>query len=188
MKNIKKITALILSCVVLSGCGKIDTEYSLQMKNKGNISFEGYIDTNAVKTEKAAELEYDASACCPGAIDVANQLVAALSFNDTLTQVDEDKVGKFIDTVDGACGALFMGSGSTVDMVAIFECQNSDIALAQEANLKAFAKDQEDSFQKYIPLEAKRAAEALIFTQNNFTGLVIANDLDRAKEIMQQVF
>ncbi len=179
---------LFLACTMFFGCGKVDTSLQLTMKNEGNVSFEGYIDKNVINTNKVKTPEYDAQACCPGAIDVANQLVEALSFNDTLTKVDDDKVGKFIETIDGACGALYMGSGATVDMVAIFECQNSDIANQQEENLKAFAKEQEEAFVKYIPLEAKRASEALIVTQNNFTGLVISNDLDKAKEIMQQVF
>lgn len=122
------------------------------------------------------------------AAELAESLVAEIEYDDTLEAVDEDTVSMYITIPDGVESVMYMGSGSTAEEVAVFTAPDEETAKTTLDNVQAHLDDQTDSFQDYLPEEAKRVGNAVLEQKGKYVILCVSGDSDSAKEIIEEAF
>lgn len=119
---------------------------------------------------------------------LASSLVTDISYDDALTPINEDEVTYYMDVPDGVKSIMYMGSGNTAEEVAVFEAPDKDTASTMKNNVQNYLDDQSDSFQDYIPEEAKRIGNAVLEQKNQYVILCVSGDSESAKKIIEKAF
>jgi hypothetical protein len=119
---------------------------------------------------------------------LAETLTTDISYDDELELVDDDDVSMYIDLPDGVESVMYMGSGSTAEEVAVFTAADSDTAAETLESVQSYLDDQADSFEDYLPEEAKRVGNAVLEQKGNYVILCVSGESDTAKDLIEEAF
>jgi hypothetical protein len=119
---------------------------------------------------------------------LAETLTTDISYDDELELVDDDDVSMYIDLPDGVESVMYMGSGSTAEEVAVFTAADSDTAAETLDSVQSYLDDQADSFEDYLPEEAKRVGNAVLEQKGNYVILCVSGESDTAKDLIEEAF
>jgi hypothetical protein len=119
---------------------------------------------------------------------LAETLTTDISYDDELELVDDDDVSMYIDLPEGVESVMYMGSGSTAEEVAVFTAADSDTAGETLESVQSYLDDQADSFEDYLPEEAKRVGNAVLEQKGNYVILCVSGESDTAKDLIEEAF
>lgn len=119
---------------------------------------------------------------------LASQLVSDIEYTTELSELSSEDIANYIDMEDGVEGIMYMSSGSTAEEVMVFTAPDEKTAQTMKANVEQFLADQKDSFQDYIPEEAKRIEDGVVTQKGKYVAGCISGDSDQATKIMNQTF
>lgn len=122
------------------------------------------------------------------ATELAKSLATEIAYDDTLEELDADEIAMYMDVPDGVESVMYMGSGSTAEEVAVFTAQDEDTAKTMMTNVQSHLDDQAESFEDYIPEEAKRVGNAVLEQKGKYVILCVSGDSDTAKEVIEEAF
>jgi hypothetical protein len=119
---------------------------------------------------------------------LAESLSTGITYDDTLELMDEDDVSMYIDLPDDVDSVMYMGSGSTAEEIAVFTAPDEETARETLDSVQSHLDDQTDSFQDYMPEEAKRVGNAVLEQKGNYVVLCVSGESDAAREIIEEAF
>ncbi len=120
--------------------------------------------------------------------ELADSLKEEIAFHEEMKALDEKEISNYIEVEDGAVGHMYMGSGSSADVIVIFETKDSTMSDAMEQNLELFMKDQKDAFADYMPQEASKIEDAVLVKKGNYVILCVSPESDKAEDIIEKAF
>lgn len=108
--------------------------------------------------------------------------------DDSMTELDSEMIeatyGFNPDILEGA--KIYLSSGSTANEVAVFLCKGKDDIKTVTDILGERVKSREESYREYNAKEAEKLKGAVIGSKGNCVILVVVEDSDAAKEILNK--
>ncbi|HOO28173.1 MAG TPA: DUF4358 domain-containing protein [Lachnospiraceae bacterium] len=119
-------------------------------------------------------------------IEVANELLEGIPYQDALTAIDFDTADMIFNFSDVTIvnGAIFESSGATAEEIVVLECASAEDAKAAKTALETRVSEQEESFEDYVPEELVKLNEAVIVTSGKYAILSVSNEPDEAEKII----
>lgn len=151
------------------------------MKKSGLTAVLAALALLAAGCGSSAVKEIDAKA-------LADTLASEVTYEDSLEVLDEEVAGVYFELEDDVTTSLYMGSGSTAEEVAVFAASDEETAKKQLSHVQDFLDDQKESFQDYIPEEAKRIDDAVLVQRGKYVILCVSADSAKAEEIIEEAF
>jgi hypothetical protein len=119
---------------------------------------------------------------------LAETLFADIAYEDTLEKMDEDDISMYIDLPENVESIMYMGSGSTAEEVGVFTAPDDETARETLESVQSYLDDQTDSYENYLPEEAKRVGNAVLEQKGKYVILCVSGESDTAKEIIEEAF
>ena len=119
---------------------------------------------------------------------LASQIVGEVSFDDSLSEIDDDMIS-MLYSIDGYTDAvLYKGSGATAEEVAIFKMETTDDAKAALEEAQAHIQSQIESYESYIPEEVSRLEDAIVRQDGCYVSVVVSGDSAAAEMLLDGAF
>ncbi len=119
---------------------------------------------------------------------LAGDLNTKITYKDTLSPMDIDMAGMFLNLSDVNVikAAIYEGSGGTAEEIVVLECATADDAKKAEEVLKTRVSEQIESFTDYVPEELTKLNAAVIKVNGKYAALSVSDTSDEAKKIIDQ--
>ena len=119
---------------------------------------------------------------------LAGDLNTKITYKDTLSPMDIDMAGMFLNLSDVNVikAAIYEGSGGTAEEIVVLECAPADDAKKAEEVLKTRVSEQIESFTDYVPEELTKLNAAVIKVSGKYAALSVSDTSDEAKKIIDQ--
>ncbi len=111
-----------------------------------------------------------------------------LEFSDEMQDLDSMIVSMYFDIDEDVTAYAYKSKSYTADIVAVFESKNTNVAKETRKKITEYLADSEEEFTKYSADEATRLKSAYVFNKGKYSVLIICNDIDAAKEIVEAAF
>lgn len=118
---------------------------------------------------------------------VAQKVLKEISFDTELTEMEDSVVESMISkasedtTID-----MYMGEGTCADeLVFITVADDSDLD-GEIAALQNHLTEMQQSFQDYLPKEAKKIEDAVILQRGHYIVACVSGDKDNAKKVLKE--
>lgn len=162
MKKIKFMTAALMACVMLSGCG-------------GNNSSDGS-DSNS--TASAPEIKTIA--------ERTEALLNDVEFPEMVEVLDSNLSAFYgIDAADVTeFSAYLNGAGAYPDQFGIFVATDADAAARIEERLNEYIEKQKSVFADYTPAEMYKFDDCFVSVNGNNVSFAVCADNQTAKDIL----
>lgn len=119
---------------------------------------------------------------------LASQIVGEVSFDDSLSEIDDDMIS-MLYSIDGYTDAvLYKGSGATAEEVAIFKMETTDDAKEALEEAQAHIQSQIESYESYIPEEVSRLEDAIVRQDGCYVSVVVSGDSAAAEKLLDGAF
>ena len=119
---------------------------------------------------------------------LASQIVGEVSFDDSLSEIDDDMIS-MLYSIDGYTDAvLYKGSGATAEEVAIFKMETTDDAKEALEEAQAHIQSQIESYESYIPEEVSRLEDAIVRQDGCYVCVVVSGDSAAAEKLLDGAF
>lgn len=113
--------------------------------------------------------------------------LSEITFETELTLMDDTVAESMITTSDdGTKIQLYMGEGTCSDELLVMTSRDSDSIKKEVENVQKHLTDMQQSFQDYLPKEAKKIDDAVILQGKNCIIACVSADKDRAKSILEE--
>lgn len=126
----------------------------------------------------------------PESVDTKALIDTALSeitFETELTLMDDTVTESMITTSnDSTKIQLYMGEGTCSDELLVMTAQDSDSIKKEVENVQKHLTDMQQSFQDYLPKEAKKIDDAVILQGKNCIIACVSGDKDKAKKVLEK--
>lgn len=119
---------------------------------------------------------------------LAESLLNDISYQDTLTELSSEDISYYITMEDGVEGIMYMSSGATAEEFAVFTAPDEEVAKGMLTNAQDFLEAQKQSFEDYIPEEAKRIEDAVVVQQGKYTIFSVSGESEQAQKLIDQAF
>ncbi len=122
--------------------------------------------------------------------EMANKLYTDLTFEDTLSELNEDTALSYygIAQDDVAESVVMVSTGATAEEIAVFEAVDETAAENIEAACEDRLEKQINSYNDYKPAEISRLDNAIIEVSGNYIVYCVADDTDAVNEIIDEYF
>ena len=119
---------------------------------------------------------------------LAGDLDTKITYSDTLSPMDLDMAGMFLNLSDISVtkAAVYEGSGGTAEEIVVLECATDDDAKKAEEALKTRVNEQIESFTDYVPEELTKLNAAVIKVNGKYAVLSVSDSPDEARKIIDQ--
>lgn len=112
----------------------------------------------------------------------------SLEFSDEMQDLDSMIVSMYFDIDEDVTAYAYKSKSYTADIIAVFESKNSTVAKETRKKITEYLADSEEEFTKYSADEATRLKSAYVFNKGKYSVLVICNNIDDAKSIVEAAF
>ena len=127
----------------------------------------------------------------PKDVDISaltSQIVGEVSFDDSLSEIDDDMIS-MLYSIDGYTDAvLYKGSGATAEEVAFFKMETTDDAKEALEEAQAHIQSQIESYESYIPEEVSRLEDAIVRQDGCYVSVVVSGDSAAAEKLLDGAF
>lgn len=122
--------------------------------------------------------------------DVCQKLLDGNVFKDTLSEVDSSysQMLMNISADEYTTAIIYTGSGATAERLAVFEAADSSFAQALKDKCTTHVTEQAEAYAGYLPEEVDKLNHAIIKVYDKYVILCVAQDYDKALEIISEDF
>ena len=123
-------------------------------------------------------------------VQAAGQLVQALSWQDSLTQLDDDAVTLLynISKEDVRAHCVYAGTGATAEEVAVFCATDAKAAERIRQAVQTRVEELRSGFESYMPQEMQKLANPILCMRGTSVILCISSDNERAQAKIDALF
>ena len=131
------------------------------------------------KKEETQEKKIDTKALAKTALE-------KISFDTELTLMEDSVAESMIVTASEKTKVqLYMGEGTCADELLIITASDESEIEAEIESVQQHLSDMQQSFQDYLPKEAKKIDDAVILQTKNYIVACVTSDADNAKEVIE---
>ena len=120
---------------------------------------------------------FDADAALDG-------LLHQVRYDSTLTDVSSNAEFYFTDLPDGTIVTMYTAQGTSSDQVILFEARKQEDVPAIEALIQTHLNSLAQQAANYLPEEAAKIQDALVYTNGVYVVLCITSDTATARELL----
>lgn len=118
---------------------------------------------------------------------LAQAVLTEVTFETELTQMDASVTESMITTLDENTKIeLYMGEGTCSDELLILTAADSKSVDKEVESVQKHLTDMQQSFQDYLPKEAKKIDDAVILQMKNYIVACVSSDKDKAKKVIEE--
>lgn len=118
---------------------------------------------------------------------LAQAVLTEVTFETELTLMDSSVTENMITTVDENTKIeLYMGEGTCADELLILTASDSGSVEKEVESIQKHLTDMQQSFQDYLPKEAKKIDDAVILQMKNYIVACVSTDKDKAKKVIEE--
>ncbi len=119
---------------------------------------------------------------------LAGEIVQAVSFDDTLEEIDDSMISMMYDISGYKEAVLYKGSGATAEEVALFQMESDADAKNALEEAKAHIQSQIDAYESYMPAEVSRLEDAVVRRDGVYVSVVVSADPEAAEKLLGEAF
>ena len=117
----------------------------------------------------------------------AGTVLKKVSFDTTLEKMDDSVTQSMITTSsDKTKVELYMGEGTSADELLIMTVNDESQMDLEIENVQQHLTDMQQSFQDYLPKEAKKIDDAVILQSGKYIGACVCSDKDTAGSVIRE--
>lgn len=118
--------------------------------------------------------------------DAAEQLKAELTFEDTLSELEESRfeVLYSADPEDISDWAVYVSTGATAEEIAVVQATGEAAAERVKEALLGRIEDQRESFEDYVPKELVKLENPVLEVHGKYVFLCICSDPADAEKVI----
>ena len=118
--------------------------------------------------------------------DLANTLYTELSFEDQLTETNDDMIAFLygVSEEDVVESKVYISAGATTEEIAIFRCSSKEAVQRITEAAENRLASQRTSVQSYKLEELSRLEDAVLRIEGTYVILCVSNDHDGAQKII----
>ncbi len=119
---------------------------------------------------------------------LANSLIEARIFEDSLEPVDKDMIlNKYnLDSSKVKDLVSYVGTGATAEEILILEMNSKDDLRQAKINIEDEIEERKADFASYLPKEVYKLENYSLENYGNYLILCISNDTNKANDIIKQ--
>jgi hypothetical protein len=148
---------------------------SADVEDKSFHAGETQKDTKSADTQK---LDTDA---------FARTVLEKAAFDTKLEKMDSSVAQSMISTAaDDTKTELYMGEGTSADELLIVTVKDESQMELEIENVQKHLTDMQQSFQDYLPKEAKKINDAVILQSGRYIVACVSEDKDKAADVIRE--
>lgn len=151
---------------------------------------EGIVQRDVSGSEEGQQQEKSREQNEQNSIDTEALAKAALSeitYQTELERLEDSVVKSMITTADENTKVeLYMGEGTCSDELLIVTVPDTGNVKKEVKNVQKHLTDMQQSFQNYLPEEAKKIDDAVILQTKNYIVACVTSDKDHAKKVIEK--
>ncbi len=118
---------------------------------------------------------------------LAKEALKNISFDTELTMMEPSVVESMIVTAgEDTKVQLYMGEGTCADELLIITAAGESEIEAEIESVQQHLSDMQQSFQDYLPKEAKKIDDAVILQTRNYIVACVTSDAENAKKVLEE--
>ena len=121
------------------------------------------------------------------ALDMENfrqNILSKVMFDTELQKLDDSSAHGMINVAEDSKIFLYTGSGNYSDLLVLVEASSETNAKSDQTAIEQHLKDMRESFEAYIPKEAKKISNALIVRSGCYIIVCVTDDIENAKRVV----
>ena len=121
------------------------------------------------------------------ALDMENfgqNILSKVMFDTELQKLDDSSAHGMINVAEDSKIFLYTGSGNYSDLLVLVEASSETNAKSDQTVIEQHLKDMRESFEAYIPKEAKKISNALIVRSGCYIIVCVTDDIENAKRVV----
>ena len=117
---------------------------------------------------------------------LAQEALEKISFDTELTLMEPSVAESMVTTANESTQVqLYMGEGTCADELLIITAENEENINDEIESVQQHLSDMQQSFQDYLPKEAKKIDDAVILQTKNYIVACVTSDADNAKKVIE---
>lgn len=118
---------------------------------------------------------------------LAQAALENISFDTELSLMEDSVAESMIVTASEKTKVqLYMGEGTCADELLIITAASQDEIEDEIESVQQHLSDMQQSFQDYLPKEAKKIDDAVILQTKNYIVSCVSSDADNAKKVIEE--
>lgn len=121
--------------------------------------------------------------------DFAKELATAVDYDDELFLLEDEIARQLFDLEDDIEDiAMYLGSGSTSEMVAVFKTKGKYNTQKTYNEVLLFLRDLRDEYEDYLPKEVEKIDKFLLNKDGEYLVFCVTDDDKTAQKIINKYF
>lgn len=117
----------------------------------------------------------------------ASAVIKKVDFDTKLEKMDDSVAQSMITTASEDTGTeLYMGEGTSADELLIVTAEDESQMDQEIENVQKHLTDMQQSFQDYLPKEAKKIDDAVILQSGRYIVACVSGDKDTAGSVIRE--
>lgn len=117
---------------------------------------------------------------------VAKNIISEVSFASELKLQEDSVAGGMVDLAPNSSMQIYMGNGTYADELILIEADSEDNAKTNLENVTKHLREIKNSFQDYLPEEAKKVEDAVNIRYGKYVVACVTKDSENAKKVMDK--
>lgn len=120
--------------------------------------------------------------------NLGDNVLSRVSFETEIALIDDSMARGLIRVDDMSELKLYMGSGNYSDLLILVKAVNDETAKADQQIVEQYLIDMRESFESYMPEQAKKISDAYIARSGCYLAVCVTNDIDNAEKVILAAF
>ena len=120
--------------------------------------------------------------------NLGDNVLSRVAFETEIELIDDAMARGLIRVDDTSELKLYMGSGNYSDLLILVKAASDDIAKSDQEIVEQYLMDMRESFEAYMPEQAKKISDAYIARSGCYLAVCVTNDIDNAEKVILAAF
>lgn len=118
---------------------------------------------------------------------LAAAVLAKVSFDTEISRMEDSVVESMITKAsEDTVAELYMGEGTSADELLVVTVEDDSKLNAEIESVQKHLTDMQQSFQDYLPKEAKKINDAVILQSGHYIVACVSADKDTARSVIEE--
>ena len=119
---------------------------------------------------------------------IVNNILNTVSFDSSLEKLDAAVSEGMISIQKSSALDMYMGEGTHADQIIVLKSGDRESIKKDREAVENYLKDTKDSFKDYIPEEAEKTAETVIYEKGLYIIACVTSDTEHVDAVINDLF
>lgn len=120
------------------------------------------------------------------AVALGKALSQRVQFDSTMTAMDAEELGYYLDLPAKCDVGAYMSDGATAEEIFVVECYDKTSAAALKVSIQSYLDSQKQELERYQPDEVSRLSGAIFETYGTCVILCVTSDTATASAVIKE--